>query len=87
MLALSGASAALWQHFVAAKAASCDLTLADRLMGQSGLDARWPEVFMATASCADAKVNLLGLPYEFWSLGLFGLLSLVALWVLVRRSR
>ena len=86
-LALSGVAAASWQHFVAASSASCDLTLADRIMAATGLDGRWPEVFMATASCADAKVNLFGLPYEFWSLGLFGLIAVVALTVLRRPRR
>ena len=55
-----GAAAALWQHFVSASAASCNLTLADRIVGGMQLDAHWPDIFMATASCADAKVNLLG---------------------------
>jgi len=87
VLAGSGIAAALWQHFVAASSASCDLTLADRIMAATGLDGRWPEVFMATASCADAKVNLFGLPYEFWSLGLFGLIAVVALTVLRRPRR
>jgi len=31
-------------------------------------------VFEPTASCADAAVNLLGVPYAFWSLGLFTVL-------------
>lgn len=87
LLAASGVAAAVWQHFVAAKAASCDLTLADRIMDASGLDGRWPEVFMATASCADAKVDLLGLPYEFWSLGVFVVVGAIALGVLSARRR
>jgi disulfide bond formation protein DsbB len=37
-----------------------------------------PEIFQPRASCADAAVKLLGLPYEFWSLGLFALLALLA---------
>ena len=85
-----GVAAALWQHFVAAEQASCALTLADRIMGASGLDALWPEVFMATATCAEAKVNLAGMPYEFWSGLLFALISIVAFWMLVlgfRRRR
>ena len=81
-----GAMAALWQHFVAAASASCNLTLADRIMSGAGLDALWPEVFAATASCADAKVNLLGVPYEFYSLALFVLLDLAALSLVWRRS-
>lgn len=80
----AGITAALWQHFVANASASCAMSLADRLMGATGLDSRFPEVFAAYASCADAKVDLLGLPYEFWSLGLFVLLAAAALRVLAR---
>lgn len=81
----AGIAAAAWQHFVAAESESCALTLADRIMGWLGLDAWWPEVFMATASCAEAKVTLAGMPYEFWSGALFVLISGVAVLMLVRR--
>ena len=79
LMALAGMAMAAWQHWVAAASASCAMSLADRLMGWAGLDRRWPEVFAAYASCADAKAKLLGLPYEFYSLGLFALLALAAL--------
>jgi disulfide bond formation protein DsbB len=83
LLAGTGIAAALWQHFVAASAESCDLTLADRILAATGLDAAYPDVFMAMASCADAKVTLLGLPYEAYSGALF-LTMLVAMgWVLL----
>lgn len=82
-----GIAAALWQHFVAAASASCNLTLADRILSTLTLDARFPAVFAAYASCADAKVNLFGLPYEFWSLGLFTGLAAVGGWLLIRRLR
>ncbi len=84
LLADVGIAAALWQHFVAAASASCNMSLADRLMGATGLDSRFPEVFAAYANCADAKANLIGVPYEFWSLALFALLSLAALRVVIR---
>jgi disulfide bond formation protein DsbB len=83
-LALAGMGTALWQHFVAAASASCNLSMADRLMGATGLDSRWPEIFAAYASCADAKVDLAGVPYEFWSLALFSALALAAWRVLSR---
>ncbi|MDH4053578.1 MAG: disulfide bond formation protein B [Rubrivivax sp.] len=86
-LAGCGVAAALWQHFVAASAQSCDLSLADRLIAATGLDARFPDVFMAMASCADAKPLLLGLPYELWSLALFALLAVTSAWILLRRRR
>lgn len=85
VLAMSGAAAALWQHFVAASSSSCALTLADRWMRQSGLDELAPQVFAAYASCAEAKVKLFGVPYEFFSLALFAVLGFVALRVM--RSR
>jgi disulfide bond formation protein DsbB len=84
VLAACGVSAATWQHFVAANTASCDLSLAERVVGATGLDGRWPDVFMPMASCADAAVTLAGLPYEFWSLGLFIGLGATALIVLRR---
>ncbi|MFO1295515.1 MAG: disulfide bond formation protein B [Rubrivivax sp.] len=86
LLAAAGAAAALWQHFVAASSASCNLTLADKLMTTLGLDEALPEVFAAFASCADAKVNLLGVPYEYWSLALFAAVAAAA-WLFVWRRR
>ncbi|MBS1177102.1 MAG: disulfide bond formation protein [Proteobacteria bacterium] len=86
-LSLSGVAAALWQHFVAAASDSCKLTLAERIISGLGLDGSLPEVFQPRASCADAAVNLLGLPYEFWSLGLFVLLGLMTLVLLGARRR
>lgn len=78
LLALCGLAAAAFQHFVAAQSASCAMSVADRLMGFTGLDARFPEVFAAYASCADAKVDLFGLPYETYSATLFVAMALVA---------
>ena len=78
VLAGCGIAAALWQHFVAASSSSCNLTLADRIVSGLGLDGLMPEVFQARASCADAAVNLLGVPYAFWSLLLFAALALLA---------
>lgn len=79
LLAACGVAAALWQHFVAAAGDSCNLTLAEKIVSGLGLDGSLPEIFQPRASCADAAVRLLGLPYEFWSLGLFVLLALLAL--------
>jgi disulfide bond formation protein DsbB len=78
-LSLSGMAAALWQHFVAAASDSCKLTLAEKIISGLGLDGSLPEIFQPRASCADAAVKLLGLPYEFWSLMLFVLLGVMAL--------
>ena len=87
LLALCGMASAIWQHFVAAASASCNLTLADRIVSGLGLDAAWPDLFMATASCADAQVKLLGVPYEFWSLGLFAVIDSLALLALLADLR
>ena len=87
LLALAGMAAALWQHFVASSSTSCNLTLADRIVGGLKLDSLLPDVFSARASCADAAVNLLGVPYDLWSLALFALLAIVAVSLLSARSR
>jgi disulfide bond formation protein DsbB len=82
----AGMAAALWHYFVAATSTSCNLTLADRIMNFSGLPALLPEVFEARATCADAAVSLLGVPYVLWALGLFIAITATALWLLLRRA-
>lgn len=82
----AGIAAALYQHFVAAKSTSCNLTLADKIVSGIGLDKLLPAVFEVRASCADAAVDLLHLPYEFWSLGLYVFVAAAALWALRSRS-
>jgi disulfide bond formation protein DsbB len=88
VLAGLGSASALYQHFVAAQSSSCNLTLADRIVSGTQLDVWLPEIFEVRASCADAAVNLLGVPYEFWSLALFTLieLALVMAWLGLRRK-
>ena len=83
VLALLGIAAALWQHFQAAASTSCNLTLADKIVSRwMHLDSMAPDVFEARASCADAAVNLLGVPYDFWSLGLFAVLTVALVRIL-----
>ena len=53
-------------------------TLADRIISGLGLDAWQPEVFEVRASCAEAAVSLLGVPFELWSAALFVLLGAAA---------
>jgi disulfide bond formation protein DsbB len=84
VLAAAGAAAALWQHFVAAKSTSCKLTLADRIVTALHVDTMAPWLFEVRATCADAAVSVMGLPYEVWSLLLFVLLGAAALRVLAR---
>ena len=78
LLAISGAASALYQHLVAARSASCNLTFADKVMSFLGLDSILPWLFQVYASCADAAVSLLGVPYAYWSLALFSALGLAA---------
>ena len=87
LFALGGIAAAMWQHFVAAASGSCNQTLADRIVSGIGLDGWLPEIFAARANCADAAVDLWGLPYEFWSLALFVLIVLVATRMMLRPAR
>jgi len=79
LLALCGLASAVWQHFVAARSASCNLTLADRIVSTTKLDTLLPDVFEARASCADAAVALFGVPYAFWAAALFVLCALALL--------
>jgi disulfide bond formation protein DsbB len=81
LLSLCGVAAALWQHFKAAASSSCAMTVADQIVIAMKLDSLWPDVFLARASCADAAVNLFGVPYDFYSLALFVLLAFVGLWI------
>ncbi len=86
LLALTGVVAALWQHFYAAASASCNLTLADRIIGALDLETLLPYVFAVRASCADAAVSLLGVSYDFWSLALFVMIGIASVQVM-RRAR
>jgi protein dithiol:quinone oxidoreductase len=79
LLAAGGLWAALHQHFVASATSSCDLTLADRVMSALSLDQLLPWLFKANASCDQANVPLLGLPFALWSAIAFGILMLIAL--------
>lgn len=84
--ALAGIVTALYQHFVAAKSQSCNLTLADKIISGLGLDKAVPAMFEVKASCADAAVDMLHVPYEFWSLGFFAVVAVAAVWVLRLRN-
>jgi disulfide bond formation protein DsbB len=85
LLAIAGVATAFWHYFVAAKSASCNLTLADRIVGATRLDQLLPDVFEARASCADAAVDLVGIPYPMWAAFAF-VLCAVALVRVLRAS-
>ena len=87
LAAVSGIVAAVYQHEVASKMFSCNLTFADTVINTLGLESLWPAMFQVTATCAEAAVSLLGVPFEFWSLALFALLALAAAALLLRSVR
>jgi disulfide bond formation protein DsbB len=81
-LGLCGVAAALYQNLVAAHLPSCDMTLADRIISGLRVDALAPELFEVRASCADAAVKLMGVPFELWSCLLFVMVGASAVMVL-----
>lgn len=87
VLGLCGVAAAWYQHTVASKLLSCDLTFADRLISHSRLDALIPYVFGIYASCMDAVTLIAGVEFSVWSLILFVLLALLALRAITHPSR
>lgn len=87
VLAVAGIIAAVYQHEVASKMFSCNLTLADKLITVLGLETLWPTLFQVTATCAEAAVKMFGVPFEYWSLGLFALLALAAAALVLRSIR
>lgn len=87
-LAAGGATAAWYQHTVAAKQFSCSFTWADRTLMAWQLDQWLPSVFRVGATCADAaQATLLGLPFEVWGGGWFTLVALGAAAVLAAALR
>lgn len=79
LLALCAAAAAVYQHQVAAKSASCAFTFADKIITALRIDEFMPSLFAVRASCADAAVSVLGLPFEMWSLALAAVLLFMTL--------
>lgn len=85
-VALLGAlGIALYQHFVAAADGACMVTAADRFLMSTGLSDWLPEVLEPRANCAEANLDLLGVPYSLWSAMLAVLLLVVT--VLAMRAR
>jgi disulfide bond formation protein DsbB len=75
---LGGIASTLYQVNVASKQFSCAQTFADIFMTRSGLESALPQLFGIYATCADARVDLLGLEYAVWALLLFALQTIVA---------
>lgn len=84
MMAIAGLVAAIYQKNIAAKMLSCDQTLADRWMTQSGLESAVPWLFGIYANCMDAVVYLVGIEYAVWSALLFSLIALLSVYLIIR---
>lgn len=72
---------------MAASSVSCNLTLSDQLIAGTRLAELLTSVFEARATCADAVVDLAGVPYEFWSLGLLTAIGVASLALMLRNGR
>ena len=83
-LAAAGIASAIYQKNVAAKMFSCDQTLADRWMTQSGLESALPWLFGIYANCMDAVVYLMGIEYAVWSAMLFAVIALLGAYLVIR---
>ena len=83
---LCGIASALWQQLHAVNESSCDLSLAERITTALQLDRLLPQLFIAYASCADAAVNVLGIPFAVWSCAMFALVSALLFWTLRNRT-
>ena len=80
--ALSGLASALWRQLAAVNENSCDLSLAERITTGLHLDRILPQLFIAYASCADAAVSVLHIPFAVWSCLLYVILALLLAWTL-----
>jgi disulfide bond formation protein DsbB len=80
--ALAGIASALWQQLAAVNENSCDLSLAERITTALHLDRLLPQLFIAYASCADAAVSVLHVPFAVWSCAMFVILALLLAWTL-----
>lgn len=70
-----GILVATYQFFVASKSFDCKISLAEKIINNSGLDVMLPEVFGIFALCGDANPLVLGIPYTVCSLILFFIIS------------
>jgi disulfide bond formation protein DsbB len=80
--ALSGIASALYQQLAAVNENSCDLSLAERITTGLHLDRILPQLFIAYASCADAAVSVLHIPFAVWSCAMYAVLALLLAWTL-----
>lgn len=85
ILSLGGILSAWYQYSVAAQQFSCDMTFADQVMTQSGLESAVPWLFGIYATCMDARVELLGLEYALWGMGLFTITLALSAYAALRK--
>ena len=89
LLGGAGVWAAASQAAAASSQASCMVSWAEKAIVWTGLDMSLPQAFEPTASCAEAKAVLAGLPFEWVTMGMFGAFALAGLacaWKVARRS-
>jgi disulfide bond formation protein DsbB len=79
---LFGIASALWQQLAAASESSCNLSLAERITTALQLDRLLPQLFIAYASCADAAVSVLHVPFAVWSCAMYVILAVLLAWTL-----
>ena len=79
---LCGIASALYQQLAAVNENSCDLSLAERITVGLHLDRLLPQLFIAYASCADAAVSVLHIPFAVWSCIMYVILALLLAWTL-----
>ena len=79
---LCGIASALYQQLAAVNENSCDLSLAERITTGLHLDRILPQLFIAYASCADAAVSVLHIPFAVWSCAMYVVLALLLAWTL-----
>ena len=77
-----GIASALWQQLAAVNENSCDLSVAEKVIGKLQLDRLLPQLFEARTSCADAAVSVLHIPFAVWSCAMYVMLALLLAWAL-----
>lgn len=86
-LSVAGLAAALHQHLVAARSDACGVSLAEKIIMAGGLHEIAPWLFMPDASCQEANLPWLGVPFALWGAALFMLCGAAAVGVAVTAWR
>lgn len=86
-ISLMGIITAIYQIFWANSSNSCAMSLAEKFVNYSQLNTLFPKLFEIYALCADSNVNLLGLPYAFWSLIAFIIINVLTMKALISKNK